>query len=63
LFVNGEKYEFSKEVISKGTILFSKFLELHRILRKGFLSINYEGGFLNINVIKKDLKNILEKYD
>ena len=63
MFVNGEKYEFSKNVIKRGTILFSTFLELHRVLRKGFLSINYEGSFLNIQSIKNDLKEILEKYD
>jgi hypothetical protein len=63
LYVNGEKYEFSKEVISKGNKLFQVFLELHRVLRKSFLSINYEGTMLNIQSIKGDLVDCLEKFD
>jgi hypothetical protein len=63
LYVNGEKYEFSKEVISKGNKLFQVFLELHRVLRKSFLSINYEGTMLNIQSIKGDLVDSLEKFD
>jgi len=43
LYVNGEKFDFSTEVMTLGRDLFQSFLELHKKLRKVFLSANYEG--------------------
>lgn len=63
LYVNGEKFDFSKPVIQKGKNLFIVFQSLHKVLRKSFLSTNYESSFLNIDEIKNDLKSSMTEFD
>lgn len=63
LYVNGEKYDFTINVIEKGNELFSQFLSLKKLIRKCFLSTNYENSLLDVSSIKNDLKECLEKFD
>lgn len=63
LYVNGDKFNFSDSVIQLGKLLFGTFLELHKKLRKFYLSANYDGQFLNVELIKNELKNVLEVFD
>ena len=63
LYVNGDKYDFTINVIEKGNELFSQFLSLKRLIRKCFLSTNYENSLLDVSSIKNDLKECLEKFD
>jgi len=60
--VNGEKYEFSQEVIELGTKLFQCFLELQRVMRKSFLSSNYEHT-QHFNSIRDEMVEVFEAFD
>ena len=60
LYVNGERYDFSDDVIQKGNILYQGFLELQKTLKKVFMNNNYEG---NTEFEKKDAEELESKME
>lgn len=62
MYVNGEKFEFSEDVIEKGNRLFQSFLELQRMMRKSFLSSTYDHSHAS-NSSKEEMTEILENFD
>lgn len=60
LFVNGERFEFSLEVLERGNLLFKAFTDLHHGLRCAYLK-STSGP--NVEEIKQGLKKNLEFFD
>lgn len=63
LWVNSEKYNFSKEVLESGMLLFSSFCSLLVTLRSCLNSTKSEEIYENFPKTKKELKQTLEEYD
>lgn len=63
LWVNSEKYNFSKEVLESGIKLYETFCNLLVTLRSCYNNTKSEDFYDNYVKTKKDLKNILELFD
>jgi hypothetical protein len=63
LWVNGEKYSFSKEVLEFGNKLYNHFCQILVLLRNSYQRITDDSFFENIQQIKTDLRKGLEEFD
>lgn len=63
LYVNGEKYDFSDEVIDRGNELYRNFLELHRVLQKAYIQRYYQIFDSVLEDSNIELIQILEEFD
>ncbi len=63
LWVNGEKYSFSKDVLEYGNKLYNNFCQILVLLRNAYQKITDDSFFENIQQIKTDLRKGLEEFD
>lgn len=63
LWVNGEKYLFTKEVLAAGTTLLSSFTRLQNVLRNVYTRVCQESLGFESNTIKTEISGVLEDYD
>ena len=63
LWVNGEKYVFSQEVLEAGTKLFQGFLKLQNVFRNIYNIICEENVDITIQEITEQLQKNLEEFD
>jgi hypothetical protein len=62
LWVNGEKYLFSKEVLDGGERLVNEFFSVQHVLRNSYTKICHE-NFCTLDTIKQDIVSTLEVFD
>lgn len=63
LYVNGEKYVFSKQVIETGKKLFKNFCQLLFDTKESYQRICEEDNYEAIVEIMEEIKAILEEFD
>jgi hypothetical protein len=63
LWVNGEKYSFSKEVLDFGNQLYNTFCETLALLRNSYQRAKDDSFHESVNQIKADLRTGLEEFD
>ncbi len=63
LWVNGEKYSFSKEVLDYGNKLYNNFCQVLVLLRNSYQRITDDSFFENIQQIKSEIRKGLEEFD
>ncbi len=61
--MNGEKYDFSDEVIERGNELYTVFLELHKCLQKAYIQGYYQISQSDMDENNQGLIEILEEFD
>jgi len=63
LWVNGDNYSFSDDVLDKGNKLYKKFCDLIILLKVSYTSAMDDYFYENFNTIKNNLKQGLEEFD
>eukprot|EP00357_Protocruzia_adherens_P002673 CAMPEP_0115029148 /NCGR_PEP_ID=MMETSP0216-20121206/36802_1 /TAXON_ID=223996 /ORGANISM="Protocruzia adherens, Strain Boccale" /LENGTH=518 /DNA_ID=CAMNT_0002405625 /DNA_START=33 /DNA_END=1589 /DNA_ORIENTATION=+ len=63
LYVNGEKYVFSKEVLEAGNKLFNSFCKIQHVLRNIYNRTMEESAHASVNQIKHEICKALEEFD
>jgi hypothetical protein len=63
LWVNGEKYSFSKEVLDHGNKLYNNFCQILVLIRSAYQKASDDSFYENIQQIKQELKLGLEEFD
>lgn len=63
LYVNGEKYVFSSEVLQAGTKLFTSFMQTQMSLKDIFNKVNEEAFVGFVESIRDDICNVLQDFD
>jgi hypothetical protein len=63
LYVNGEKYDFSEDVIDRGNELYRSFLELHKVLQKAYIQRYYQISDSDFDESNYELIQVLEEFD
>lgn len=63
LYVNGEKYDFSEEVIIRGVTLYKSFVELFKTFQRAFMKKHYTLGDSEFELISLNLGTALEEFD
>jgi hypothetical protein len=63
LWVNGEKYSFSKEVLDHGNKLYNNFCQILVLIRTAYQKATDDSFYENIQQIKTELKQGLEEFD
>lgn len=63
LYVNGEKYVFSREVLESGRVLFESFCELQHDIRALYDSLREEAQRVNLKEVTEDLSFALQQFD
>lgn len=61
--MNGEKYDFSNEVLERGNELFKIFLELQKTLQKAYIKRFYVTSDSDLLSFNEMLVEILEEFD
>ncbi|KAL4464053.1 hypothetical protein ABPG74_005990 [Tetrahymena malaccensis] len=63
LYVNGEKYIFSQEVLESGQNLLNSFFKMSHIMRNAYTRTCQENLNMSSYAIKKEIASSLEKFD
>jgi len=63
LYVNSEKYVFSRQVIESGKKLFQNFQQLLSDTKESYQRICVESNYKNILEIMEEVRSILEEFD
>ena len=63
MYVNSEKYVFSRQVIESGKKLFQNFQQLLSDTKESYQRICVESNYKNILEIMEEVRSILEEFD
>lgn len=63
LYVNGEKYDFSEEVILRGNSLYRSFVELFKCFQRSFMKKHYTLSETDFELINLNVMSCLEEFD
>ena len=63
LWVNGEKYEFTTDVLEAGSKLIDYFFKLQHVLRHAYSKACQDSQAFSPNLIKEEITIVLEDFD
>ena len=63
LFVNGQKFDFSKNVLEAGQKLFQTFIDIQAIIRRNYIKVNCESSPSCMVQVRADMVRALDNFD
>jgi hypothetical protein len=63
LWVNGEKYDFSENVIRSGAALFHSFCKLKQEIKRAYAKVENEPITVDIIALKNEIGDVLQDFD